>query len=286
MLQLKKKVLITGHRGMLGSCFNSESLPDWELSYFCEDTTIENRESIDRQISNIRPDFLVHTAAYTDVDGCQINPSKAFSVNVQGTKNIAQICKKYDVKMVYFSSTGVYGDNKSDAYIESDHCTPSTVHHRSKLTGEMEVMSILNDYIILRVGWLYGGQKSHKNNFVFNRIREAEGTELMFASEGQVGNPTSCVEVVQQTKLLLDRDIVGLYNCVNSAEGITRYDYVKEIVSLANPGKPVKKANSNMFVRRAPVSFNESAINERLIASNLNIMSDWRKALQTYIATY
>ena len=185
--------------------------------------------------------------------------------------------------MVYFSSTGVYGNKKITPFVEDDETKPTTIHHQSKLNGEFVVSELLHDYIILRVGWLYGGQLTQKNNFVYRRFLEAHGRESIYSDPNQKGNPTCCDDVVDQTLLLLNHDHIGVFNCVNVANSTSRYDYVKEIITQLAVNCTVEKSEAGMFTRAAPVSSNESAINKNLTLSGINIMGDWKVSLSKYI---
>jgi dTDP-4-dehydrorhamnose reductase len=269
---------------MLGSCFYCISSSDYEMITFEKGTDITDFASVNQQLNDLRPSCIIHTAAYTDVDGCELNPKKAYNINVTATKNIAERCAMHSIKMVFFSSTGVYGNEKKTSFVEDDETIPKTIHHQSKLNGELEVSNFLHDYIILRVGWLYGGELSQKNNFIYRRFLEAQGKEFIYSDPEQKGNPTYCGDVVDQTLLLLDQDHRGIFNCVNTAENISRYDYVKEIITQFDINCEVKKAEVGVFTRFAPVSLNESALNKNLNLTGINIMGDWKGSLSKYIS--
>ena len=268
---------------MLGSCFNKHAIQNFNLAFLKNDTDITDLKNVQNQLNEVQPHIIIHTAAYTDVDGCELNHKKALNVNVNATSNIVDYCNKNKTKLIYFSSTGIYGDYKKKAYIETDSPKPTTMHHQSKWLAEKYIKQSLNNFLILRVGWLYGGHLMHKNNFVYKRFKEAQSKNIIHSSSEQIGNPTNCEEVVQQTLLLLQCNKKGIFNCVNSGVNISRFDYVKEIITNSIPKCIVKKADPNSFNRPAPVSSNESAINKKLIENDLNIMSDWKIALKHYI---
>lgn len=278
-----KRVLITGSSGMLGSVFASIMKESYLISVFPDGTDIADASDVTRKLYEIQPDIIIHTAAYTDVEGCELNPDRANRVNVIGTKNIVDYCNVCDVKIIFISSTGIYGDRKEDNYSEFDEPNPTTVHHSTKLKAESLIVNSLCKHLILRVGWLYGGSKNHKNNFVYKRFLEARDTKMLYSSANQKGNPTSCYDVVNQAVVLLNCDQVGIFNCVNEAVGVSRYDYVKEIVALFDLDCKVIVGKPGMFKRIAPVSSNESATNENLNRFGLNIMPSWKHSLAQYI---
>jgi len=163
------KLLVTGCRGQLGS--DLLKLPADEFNIIgvdLEDFDIRDKVSVDRCFASHNPDIVLHTAAYTDVDGCEKNRELAWDINVTGTSNLAVACREIEAKMVYYSTDYVFDGQKKSAYIESDQSAPKTVYGKSKLAGEESVMTTLDDYVILRIAWLYGLQG---NNFVKTMIR-------------------------------------------------------------------------------------------------------------------
>ncbi|MEY8214218.1 MAG: sugar nucleotide-binding protein, partial [Colwellia sp.] len=182
-------------------------------------------------------------------------------------------------------STGVYGEVKEkDPYTEFDEVHPTTIHHSSKCEAEKIVKNHLNRYLILRTGWLFGGEKTHSKNFVYKRYLEASNNNVIYSDDSQIGNPTCIKDLVRQIQILIESNQVGVFNCVNKAFSVSRYDYVKKIVSLLDLSCEVKKVSSDFFIRKAKVSKNESAKNYKLELLNLNIMENWDSALNKYIA--
>jgi dTDP-4-dehydrorhamnose reductase len=277
------KVFVTGSSGMLGSEFMSVMQKSYLVSALPAGIDISDNSAVVKALSYARPNIVIHTAAYTDVDGCEQEPSKAHRVNVLGSENIANYCSSNNVKLVYISSTGIYGDTKEVNYSEDDTALPVTVHHASKLRAEGIITDLLTDYLILRVGWLYGGTTSQKNNFVYKRFLEANNKSVIYSSSSQTGNPTNCNDVVKQAYLLINNNQTGIFNCVNRAVGVTRYDYVKEIIDQFGLDCRVELASSDMFKRLAPVSSNESAMNKKLGFIGLDIMPFWKVSLARYI---
>ncbi|MEF1335843.1 sugar nucleotide-binding protein, partial [Vibrio rotiferianus] len=179
--------------------------------------------------------------------------------------------------------TGVYGKWKRAPYDESDKVKPTTQHHISKHNAEKFIISNHSNYLILRVGWLFGGSIDRNKNFVANRIREIEGSNgIIYADKYQVGNPTYVRDLAIQLLLIIENRLEGVFNCVN--EGVaSRLEYIEEIVFNCNFNCKVLANGS--FSRLAPVSNNESAINKRLEDMGLNIMPCWKSSLKSYMLT-
>lgn len=277
------KILITGASGMLGSTL---------LKYLHNDSTfgigseldISSQSQVIKKLSEINPNIIIHTAAYTDVDGCELNPDKAYHVNAIGTQNLVNYCIGKNILFVYISSTGIYGVSKNVPFTEFDDVHPTTIHHRSKYEGEKIVRNHLQKYLIVRTGWLYGGAKTLNKNFVYKRFLEGSEKDTIYSDNSQIGNPTYVIDLVKQLQLLIERELYGIFNCVNNAQGISRYDYVKKIIELFDLKCTVQPAPTGMFTRVAKVSPNESAINYKLNLLNLNIMEDWEKSLSLYVS--
>lgn len=276
------KILITGAGGMLGSSLMKHF--SWHnVDRF--DGDITDAEQVMRELSNKKPDIIIHAAAFTDVDGCESNPDKAYLVNTVATSYLVDYCIKQQASLVYLSSTGVYGNNKKQAYTEFDAVNPTTVHHKSKYEAEKIITSHLSKFLIIRTGWLYGGSKDQSKNFVYKRFLEAKKAGILYSDNTQIGNPTYIQDLEKQIELLINKQVYGVFNCVNTAKNISRLAYVQAIVEYFGVECLVKTANKSMFKRLAPVSANESAINHKLDLMNLNIMGDWRTSLAAYIQT-
>lgn len=277
-----KKILITGKSGMLGSsivnCFRHE-----DIVGFGSEIDITDSSSVLNKLSEEEPDIIIHTAAYTDVESCEINIDKAYLVNTIGTQNLVNYCIDKDILFIYVSSTGVYGTNKTEAYTEFDNVDPTTIHHKSKYEAEKIVQNHLNKYLILRTGWLYGGNNEHNKNFIYKRYLEASKNNIIYSDNTQIGNPTYVEDFVEQIKVLIENKQYGIFNCVNDAVNISRYDYVKKIVELFEVNCCVNIAPLDMYKRMALVSKNESAINYKLNLLSLNVMHKWDESMVKYI---
>lgn len=277
-----KKVLITGKNGMLGSSLISKL--NYENIVGIDRTIdITNSKQVFNKLEEEKPNIIIHTAAYTDVESCETDPNKAYLINTIATQNLVNYCINKDILFIYISSTGIYGTNKDDRYNEFDEVNPTTIHHKSKYEGEKIVQNHLTNFLILRTGWLYGGDKAHAKNFIYKRFLEASKNTTIYSDNSQIGNPTYINDLIKQIEVLIEKKQLGVFNCINEAINISRYDYVKKIVELFGVQSKVEVAPQDMFKRVAPVSHNESAQNYKLELLKLNRMGDWEKSLKNYI---
>lgn len=275
-----KKVLVTGHKGMLGSSIiknlGVKNIVGFEID-------ITDCDCVHLKLSKETPDIVIHCAAFTNVEECEVNKGKAYAINALGTENLVNYCIDTDILFIYISSTGVYGDSKEDAYTEFDSTKPNSVHHKSKLEGEKYIEKHLSKYLILRTGWLFSDNLMQSKNFIQKIYLDAKNKDFLYSDNSQKGNPTYVLDLIKQIKILIKTQQYGIFNCVNDAQNITRYNYVSEIVKKFKLDCNVGIAPEGMFIRKAPVSKNESAINYKLNLLNINIMRTWDLALSDCI---
>ena len=275
-----KKVLVTGHKGMLGSSLiknlGFKNIVGFEID-------ITDSDCVKIKISEENPDIVIHCAAYTNVDECEVNKDKAYAINAVGSQNLVNHCIDKDILFIYISSTGVYGEYKEGAYTEFDSTKPKSVHHKSKREGEKSVERHLSKYLILRTGWLFSDNLMQSKNFIQKIYLDAKNKNFLYSDDIQIGNPTYVLDLVKQIKILIKTKQYGIFNCVNEAENVSRYNYVNEIVKKFKLDCTVSIAPVGMFNRKAPVSTNESAINYKLNLLNINTMRTWDMALSACI---
>lgn len=282
------KIAVTGSSGLLGSSF---------VSFFKEkdiDFLRVNRENYNPKIlinevidyfQSQKISIIIHCAANTDVELCEKNEEKCFQDNYKLTEILTKVSKKLNLKLVFISSTGVYGNYKTSPYIESDISKPTTIYHKSKLDAESMIQKTLGSYLIIRTGWLFGGNTDSPKNFVVNRVVEAKNSDgEIFSNLDQRGNPTYTNDLVENIYTLIDKNVSGLFNCVNQGSA-SRFEYVSEIINLSEYHVLVKGVKKSTFNRKANVSNNEMALNVNLSEMNLNEMPNWKTSLKEYISS-
>jgi dTDP-4-dehydrorhamnose reductase len=278
------RILITGAKGMLGTSLMQFLNYKDKIGYSREALDVTNFREVYRILKQNSPDIIIHTACMTDVEQCEKFPIAAYKTNVIGTQNLVNYCINKNILFIYISSTGVYGRTKDEPYTEFDTAFPTTVHHDSKYEAEMIIKHHLSKYIILRVGWLFGGDLSHKKNFVYKIYLETSKAKTIYANSTQTGNPTSTKNVSNQLQTLIENNLYGTFNCVDHSIGVSRFEYIKKIVNLFNIDCNVMPTDDAFFDRMAKVSHNESAINYKLQLLGLDVMQNWQVSLEAYIS--
>lgn len=277
-------VLLIGHSGMLGSRFAADLNSDQVVILPREALDVTRPRHLIESVVGTSASVIINCAAHTNVEEAESDRAAAFSTNAILPGLLGQAARENNALLVHFSSTGCYGQNGADGLApHSDFAglNPTTIHHKSKAAGEVAVREAGCRHLILRLGWLYGGSAAHRKNFVWARITEARNKTEMASDPYQYGSPTNVDDVVKQTMALIEARITGTFNCVASG-AVSRFDYVHHILKSAQLSP---RLLPQRFQRKAPVSPNEAAINEKLDLLGLNRMPSWNVALSAYVAS-
>ena len=277
-----KNFLITGGNGMLATDI-SKHLRSFGYNVIDDFFDITVPFLWEQILNTNKIDFIVHAAAITDVDYCELNANECYRVNYEFIKKVIPLLK--EEKFIYFSSTGVYGNSKNTIFNNEDDPTlPSTKYHLSKLKTENYLKFNYESHLILRLGWLYGGNVKHKKNFVHKILNEAIQKEIIYSDDDILGSPTSTLDVSKQLNFLIEKNITGIFNCVNTSDNpISRLEYVRYILNTLNLKNSLIPAPINHFKRLANIPKNESALNLNLNKLKFNIMNNWEASLSKYI---
>jgi len=286
------KVLITGMSGMLGVELYQTLREEHEVVGqdirdfpcppfpFINKVDITDFRAIKELFYGVAPDFVIHTAAYTDVDGCEKDVDKAYRVNALGTRNVALACQKLDIPLLYISTDFVFKGDKETPYDEFDEPNPINIYGRSKLAGENYVKSFLSKYFIVRTSWLYG---EWGKNFVATILKLTRERSLLKVVNDQVGSPTYTKDLSRQIRRLVVSELYGVYHITNWGR-CSWYEFAQAIVKLAGvKGIKVISITSEELARPAPRPKFSVLENYCLKLSLGNKMREWKEALKDYL---
>lgn len=269
-------VLIVGAKGMLGSMLAQVFVEQSPVLYDREELDITNLEQVREKVREVKPEVVINAAAYTDVDGAEVNRELAFVVNETGVKNLAVVAKELGATLVHYSTDYVFPGDKKEGYSEADIPGPSpNVYGESKLAGEQVLQAIAPTYYLIRTAWLYGfGGK----NFVATMLKLAATQQIIQVVNDQHGSPTFTKDVAQFTHQLLEGNYPpGTYHATNSGQ-TTWSDFAREIFRLANVAIEVQPVTSDQFPRLA-----RRPAYSMLINTKGPTMRSWQDALKEYI---
>lgn len=292
------RILVSGSSGMLGRAVCKELFSQYEVvgmdmvalptEHFLHTfikCDITEREFAIEKLRSIHPDVVIHTAAYTDVDGCEKDPDRAYRVNAQGTETLARAGQMCKALFCYISTDFVFDGEKETAYAETDAPHPINAYGRAKWEGEKAVQSLLADFMIIRSSWLFG---RGGRNFVDTLLKRAENEQEVPVVAEQFGAPTYVNDLAQGIKRLVElnsqgKNPRGIYHISNSGS-CSRYEFAEEIIAAAGLGTrvlPITAEEYSSRTRRPRMSVLE---NTRYQQCAKEKMRHWKDALGAYLA--
>lgn len=277
------KILLTGGNGMLGRTLRHQWQDFDVISTDLPDADITNAAGIDKIISGIKPDAVVHCAAMTAVDKCESEQETAYRLNAFGSGNVAAACYRHNVRLVAISTDYVFDGALNRPYHEFDNANGgNTVYGQTKFAGEELIRRYMPNHVIARISWLYG---SGGPSFVHAMMALADGArpELKVVND-QIGNPTSTLAVAEGLRsILLAPEVVGTVHLTCEGEA-TWFDFAQEIFRLAGKSQKVIPCKTSEFPRPAPRPANSRLEKRMLKFYGLPAMPDWHEALREFMS--
>ena len=244
------KILITGSGSMLAQDLksvlgeNNEIIP---LSRQKMDIT--QKDAVIKNIKSNAPDMVINCAAYTKVDTAEEEKDRAFQVNGIGVQNVAVACAEMQIPLCHISTDYVFDGRKNKPYTPFDAANPLNIYGESKLAGEKYIQWILNKFYIVRTSGLYG---RGDNNFVMTILKLAKERRTVKVVTDQICSPTSTLNLSAGIKKLIESGSFGIYHITDdSGDGISWFDYAREIVSMAGISTEIIPVTSEEFPRPA-----------------------------------
>lgn len=245
---------------------------------------ITDAESVEKTIKEIKPDVVVHCAAWTAVDAAEDeeNRDKVFAVNVEGTKNIARICKEIDVKMVYTSTDYVFDGQGTEPWKpDCKEYSPLNIYGQSKLNGELAVSEILDKYFIVRIAWVFG---TNGNNFIKTMLKVGKKFDTIRVVNDQIGTPTYTYDLARLLVDMIETDKYGYYHATNEGGYISWYDFACEIFRQAGYSTNVNPVTTEEYgISKAKRPFNSRLDKTKLVENGFTPLPDWQDALKRYL---
>ena len=289
-----KKILMTGCGGMLGEAFYNIFKGDYEIKCTDIDLNDEWLEYLDfrdylsyrKCAEKFQPDYIFHLGAHTDLEYCEKNIEDTYLTNTISVENAVYIANAMDIPLLYISTAGIF-DGSKDVFDDWDQPNPMCHYARSKYAAERFVLEHALYPLVLRAGWMMGGGQKKDKKFVSKILNQVKGgAKTLYVVNDKLGTPTYTYDFANNTKIILEQKMWGLYNLV--CEGSTgRYEVAKKMLSILNLENKitVKEVSSEYFKQEyfAPRPPSERLINKRLTLRGMNRMRNWETCLQEYL---
>ena len=277
------RVLVTGAKGQLGvellDVFGHDhdvvglDLPEWDIT----------KPDGARAITDARPVWVVHAAAWTDVDGCERDPERAYLVNGEGTRRVAEACRTVGAGMVYLSTDYVFDGQKGAPYLETDLVAPASNYARSKVAGEEAVRALAPRWAVVRTAWLFGVSGK---NFVKTIVEKGATGGPLRVVDDQVGSPTYARDLAGAIEQLVSRELTGTYHVTN-AGSCSWYAFARAILKEAGLAHvPVAPMTTAELGRPAPRPAFSVLANHAWSAAGLRPLRPWPDALAAMLTAW
>lgn len=275
------KVLVTGANGQLGydviKRLDSEGIDC--LGTDVDSLDITNEEQVKEFISEYNPDVVIHCAAYTAVDKAEDEKELCYSVNVLGTKYIAEACKEVDAKIVYISTDYVFDGEGDQPFEVTDKPNPINYYGQTKYEGELEVQNILEKYFIVRISWVFG---SNGNNFVKTMLRLGKEKDEISVVADQIGSPTYTYDLATLLVEMIETDKYGIYHATNDGY-CSWYEFACEIFKQAGIDIKVNPINTEDYPSRAKRPMNSRLYKDKTRSMFTYKLQGWDSALRGFL---
>lgn len=278
-----RKILITGAGGMVGRATHAHcrALGDRVWAFDRQALDVTDEEAVARRFDEIRPDAVINCAAWTDVDGCELDPERARRANAQAPETLARHCRRVGALLVTISTDYVFDGTKNGFYTQRDDPNPQSVYARVKLDGERRAMQACARTMVVRTGWIFGlGGK----NFLSKIVELAERGERLKAIRDSWGTPTYADDLARRLRELVAVDLPGIYHVVNSGEGASYEQFAREALTLA--GLDTQIASVSFADLQRPAARPQNSRLRCLLSEAIGLapLPHWRDALARFVA--
>lgn len=275
------RVLVTGVKGQLGhDVMNELAKRGYEgVGVDVDEMDITDAQKVDEVITAAQVDKVIHCAAYTAVDAAEDNVELCRRVNAEGTENIAKVCKRLDLPMVYLSTDYVFDGEGERPWEPDDERDPLNVYGQTKYEGELAVERNLDKYFIVRIAWVFG---VNGKNFIKTMLNLAQNHDTITVVDDQVGSPTYTYDLARLLVDMIETEKYGRYHATN--EGLcTWYEFAKEIFRQAGVDVKVVPVTSEQFQAKAKRPHNSRMNKDKLDAMGFQRLPSWQDALSRYL---
>ena len=275
------KILVTGVKGQLGYDVVKalESRGYQPVGVDREEMDLMNNNMIQNFIMNLKPEAIIHCAAYTAVDQAEEEVEICYQINAEAVKVIAQCAKTLDIPMIYISTDYVFDGTKASEYVETDIPNPINVYGASKLKGEQYVQQLLEKFYIVRISWVFG---INGNNFIKTMQRLGNEHDELNIIHDQVGSPTYTADLASLLVDMIETNRYGIYHATN--EGYCSwYEFAAEIFKQSQLDVTLHPITTDQYKTKAKRPLNSKMSKQKLSDYGFHRLPTWQEALKNYL---
>ena len=274
------RIAVTGAAGMFGHALFQVCQGKDLISLTHENFDISMLDEVINTIRRIKPDFLIHAAAFANVDGCELDPEKAYRVNGVGTRNVVMACEEINCPIIYLSTDYVFDGTKGEPYNEWDPTHPINNYGLSKMLGERFVTSLTNRFYIVRTSWLFG---KNGPNFVETILGLLNSHNRLEVVKDQIGAPTFTYDLARAVVQLLGKGY-GIYHMTNLGH-CSWYEFALAIAELTGMETPIMPITSDKISRPAKRPAYSVLGSTMLKFEGIQNLRPWQEALKDYLSS-
>lgn len=278
------KVFVTGVKGQLGYDVVNEIEKRGHIAVGVDidELDITDAAAVEAMLTEVKPDAVIHCAAWTAVDAAEDNVEKCRLVNAGGTENIAKVCKELGCKMMYISTDYIFDGEGTRPWEPDDPVTtPLNVYGLTKYEGEQSVRENVEKFFIVRIAWVFGKGK----NFIKTMINLGKTHDHLTVVNDQVGTPTYTYDLARLLVDMIETDKYGNYHATNEGGYITWYDFACEIFRQAGIEVDVAPVSSDQYPAKAKRPSNSRMSKQKLVDNGFELLPTWQDALGRYLKT-
>ena len=275
------RVLVTGVKGQLGHDVVNELEKRGHVAVGVDidEMDITDAASVERVITDADVEAVIHCAAYTAVDAAEDNVDVCRRVNADGTENVARVCEKLDIKMMYISTDYVFNGQGTRAWEPDDTREPLNVYGLTKCEGELAVERHLSKYFIVRIAWVFG---VNGKNFIKTMLNLGKTHDSITVVDDQIGSPTYTYDLARLLVDMIETERYGRYHATN--EGLCSwYEFACEIFKQAGMKVAVSPVDSASYPSKAKRPMNSRMSKDKLDENGFERLPAWQDALARYL---
>lgn len=275
------KVLVTGYTGQLGydlvKAGKKRTLDIVGIS--TKDVDLTDEQSVLDYVRHMKPDVIIHSAAYTAVDQAEDDKERCYDVNVNGTKYLALAAKEVNAKFVYVSTDYVFDGKGEQPFTETDQPNPIGQYGQTKYEGEQVVQALLDKWYIVRISWVFG---MNGKNFIKTMLSLSETRDELNVVGDQYGSPTYTVDLSRFLLDLVQTDQYGIYHASN--EGFCSWaEFAQEIFKQSGKNVKVNGITTDQYPTKAVRPKNSRMSKDKLLKNGFEPLPSWQDALSRYL---